>query len=347
MKSFYLSHKIKKLRFLYSKSQVDYGLMEGWQEEVERRCPDLKANNSNPQQLRILLGLNRSGTTWMGEVLSRTSTPIRYLMEGLHAIQPPIQLAPVDDHLSVPYLSALEANHPLSKAYQSFLLPREQRNALNLKDTTHRDDSDFKYCLTKQVHSILATEGLLKTLKTKVILLVRNPVYVIDSLLARDHLKSYSLANEWKFVQDIPFIDTFHASRKDQLLRAMKELGGFFPNRNTILLRKVLTVALINEMLVQLADRYPAYCLLVRYEDLLKNPLTVFEASAKHLDFKWDQQTITFLQKTLDNKNDNSTRMPVYRDRKEQQNRPFKFITAQEATLIDTFLAKLDLKHSI
>ncbi len=337
--SFYLTHKIKKLNFLYSRTRADYGLMKDWSREVDPHIP----NHSNPQQLRLLLGVNRSGTTWMGEVLSRTSSPIRYFMEGLQYIKPLLQFTPVDDRLSISYHPELNLSHPLTKAYKAFLATNKGLDALNLTSCTHRNDLDYHYCLTKQVHSILATDGLLKVLNTKAILLVRDPVYVVDSLLSRDHLKSYSLTNEWKYIQDEDFLNEFHPTRKKELLKTFKALNGIFPNRYTIILRKVFTVALINEMLVQLAEKYRSLCLLVRYEKLLENPEEIFESCAKHFGLNWDEQIVSFLEKTTRNKNDNSTRMPIFRDQKAQHNRPFKFITDQETKKIRAFLTNLDL----
>lgn len=247
-----------------------------------------------------MLGVGRSGTTWLSTVLSKTPTPLRFVSEHLYKYRPVLKFSNHYERTAIPYTQYLGYNHPLVNAYRTLLIKEPDFNRHNiLQDTLLRNDQNWEYCLVKEVHSLLATEALLDMFNCKSVLIVRDPVYCVDSLLYRDGgSSSYLLAEE----------------------------NHIFGKTNTSIELRIKTAQYLNNMLKDIANRYSSV-FLVEYEKLCNNPFHIFGAVAEHLGLEWSNSCAEFLKETMQYRVDST----VYRDTRIQANRPLKYISRRRA----------------
>jgi len=302
-----------------------------WIHQFRLRYPDLCRNDT--EKLRLILGLGRSGTTWLSRVLSESPTPIRFFMEGLFSVRPPFQFAAKGDHTAIEYRSTLSEQHPLLLTYQSLVASYNNWKAFGLDKHLMRNDKDWEFCLIKEVHSLLATEALLKSLRCPTVLVIRDPVYVIDSLFTRDGLNSIYLDNESQAVKDIAFLERFLQDQANPVLRVLNKVASHRAVRGGIILEKVLTAAIIQSMLRSLASEFP-YTYLIDYDDLCRSPEYFFRSISAFLTLDWGKTVEDFLTETTSSDPEKEKRdKPVFRNTKKQVNRRFKFLNQNEVSL--------------
>ena len=58
----------------------------------------------NTSKLRLILGIGRSGTSWITKILSLSVKNLRAFSEPLYRIMPEISLSSIDDRLAIDYL---------------------------------------------------------------------------------------------------------------------------------------------------------------------------------------------------------------------------------------------------
>lgn len=232
---------------------------------------------SERPEVRLILGPGHSGTTWLSYVLSKTPTPIRFFMEGLYQID----------------RSGHSENLSLSSVYDLFLAER------TLDELAHqklRDDADWKFCLIKEVHRLSETRTLLNRPSLKAILLTRDPVRIVDSLLIRGELK-------------------LGETRKEQI-------DG--------ILARVIAIAKINTLLKALAEEFDN-ARLVTYESLCRQPHTNFKSAAEFLDLAWSDEMESLLVDTTTGQHRRGIKFSIFRDTTSMLARPLRFMTPDEA----------------
>jgi hypothetical protein len=300
---------------------------DSWRETFRAAHPFLAASASNPEKLRLILGVGRSGTTWMSKVFSRTRVPARSFVEPLFRIEPRLPFHGEGDHTAVPY-EELSANHPLQLAYELLTHPRFNNRQLKATD---RQDAAWELCLVKEVHALLGTEGLLRRWKTPAILIVRDPVYVADSLFAAQTLNTIYLDHEADAVLKPAFLDRFLPGRQEAVLRLCSGMEQR-EARERILLTKVVCMQLLQEMFVVLAREF-AFVKALRYEQLCESPLESFKAAALALALPWNQDMEACLAQSMQADSTSGEPYSTRRDPAKQQTRPFKFLAAEEVAL--------------
>jgi hypothetical protein len=280
--------------------------------------------------LRLVLGTARSGTSWLVETLAASSTPLRYWHEPLFRYRPPLRFAEEGDHLAIQYVEKLSRWHPLARAYRSLTVPAYDWHRLGLDERDlRRNDPDWKLCMVKEVHSLLATEGLLNCLSVPVLLVVRDPVYICDSLFDRDGLGSIYGKHEERYVLGPVFMDRFMPEQKHIIQSVVRKIGAAAPRRR-VMQRRVLTIALIHVMLRRLAAEHERVQL-VEYEMLCADPRSEFERAAKALGLQVDSQMMQFLEETMHAGASTGGPHDVVRDTARQLTRPFRFMSASDA----------------
>lgn len=242
------------------------------------------------RELRLILGIGHSGTTWLSYVLSRTPTPIRFFMEGLYQLDE----SGHSKDLSLPLI------------YDSFLAEQPPDELARQK---LRDDDDWKFCLVKEVHRLREAELLLDYYpSSKAILLTRDPVRVVDSLLARGELKLNEVRS--------------------------KQING--------ILARIAAVAEINASFKMLAKRFDSACL-IAYESLCKQPQANFRLATRFLDLVWSDEMESLLTDTITNQHRKGIKFSIFRDTASMLTRPLRFITSDEAEICYDLLQRGDL----
>jgi hypothetical protein len=314
-----------------------------WNKEYERLHPQLVNTKVDTQKLRLILGVGRSGTTWLSRVLLETPTPIRFFMEGLYFVKPKLKFSEFGDFTAIHYSATLPENNSLLRIYRSFLAQQYYWSALGVNKHLQRNDSDWQLCVVKEVHSLLATEALLTYFNCPTVFVTRNPIYLIDSLFARDGLHTIYLCHESRWVFKTNFIKRFAPEHSKDIKRALQKVSKL-EARQQIVLYKLLSVALIQLMFNKLFRYFPNICL-VSYEDLCQNPQTLFPYLADFLGLNWDQKMQSFLMNTGNPKKVNTTeKYPVFKDTSKNSYREFQFLNSDEVSLCQKILNDLGVQ---
>jgi hypothetical protein len=237
------------------------------------------------------------------------------------------------DQTAIEYKATLQDQHPLSNIFRSLLTPQYDWHSLGLIGNPIRNDHDWQVCLVKEVHSLLATEAMLKFLKCPTLLILRDPLYIIDSLFARDGLKTTYLCNESKYVNNPSFLKRFSPDPTKDISMILKESVSKGKKRENIILEKMLTVSLIHSMFRVLSSELP-HAQTIEYESLCQSPERHFHSIASFFSLDWSESIEQYLLKTMrspldQNKND----YPIFLKTIDQIGRSFKFLSKEEVLL--------------
>ena len=298
-----------------------------WLAKFQAAHPELSSAAENPGALRLILGASRSGTSWVSEVFSKMSSPCRFFSEPLFHLTPRLPFHTEGDHTAVGYES-LCRDHPLLWAYR--LVGHRQFDGSALK-VSQREDPDWKICLVKEVHALLGSEGLLSAWRTPTLFILRDPVYVADSLFAAQSLETIYFDHEIKAVQAESFLERFAPGRQDAVKRLFADAARR-EQRPRILLDKVICTQLIHDMFAVLAKEFPC-AKAMRYEEFCEKPREAFRLAADALAIPWDEAMEAYLRKTMQADATSEDPYSVMRNTAEQKARPFKFLSSEERSL--------------
>ena len=295
-----------------------------WRKAFRAAHPCLEQSAAEPERLRLVLGVGRSGTSWVGQVLSKAAMRCRCFSEPLFHLKPPLPFHKKADHTAVGY-EDLSPEHPLLCAWQ--LLANRQFGGPDVQGL-ERNDSDWEICLVKEVHALLGSEGLLRLWKVPTVFILRDPVYIADSLFAAQTLRTIYLEHEAWAVRQKAFLDRFVPGRQAAVERLFAEAAGM-DERQRIILGKVMCIHLLDEMFLARAAEFPCARAL-RYEDLCAAPHEAFPALAAALSIPWDAAMAAYLARTTEGDANSDDPYSVMRHTARQKDRPFKFLSAAE-----------------
>jgi hypothetical protein len=306
-----------------------------WQAAFQARYPGLEAVAPEQQRLRLILGVGRSGTSWVSQMLFKTPLRSRCFSEPLFHMTPRLPFHRKGDHTAVRYEN-IPARHPLLRAYG--LLAHRQFDPAGLHGVV-RDEAGWEICLVKEVHALLAAEGLLRAWGIPTVFILRDPIYVIDSLLAAQTLQTNYLDHEIEAVQEPAFLKRFAPDREEVLRRVFAEAARQEPRRQ-IIQRKVLCAQLLQEMFLALAAEFPC-ANTWRYEQCCQAPEPSFRAIAEALSIPWDDAMKKSLAETTQADATSSQPYSIVRNTAQQTDRPLKFFSSAEAALCRAALAAI------
>jgi hypothetical protein len=295
-----------------------------WRNKFQAAYPFFSSSPPDTNPLRLVLGMGRSGTSWVGKVLSKMTLPCRFLSEPLFHIHPLLPFHTKGDHTAVGY-EPLSPDHPLLWAYR--LLVHRQFDSMTLK-TTEREDAGWEVCLVKEVHALLGSEGLLRALRCPTLFLLRDPLYVADSLFDAQDLSTIYLDHEVRAVRGPVFLERFVPGRREAVERLFADADRREPRLRTIL-NKVLCIQLMQEMFSVLAGEFPCARAL-RYESFCEAPVETFRIATSALSIPWDGAMEEYLTNTMRADATSADPYSIMRNTAEQTARPFKFLSAEE-----------------
>jgi hypothetical protein len=307
-----------------------------WAARFHAEHPYTEHAPRNEESLRLILGVGRSGTNWISSVLSRTTTPSRFFHEPLYHIQPRLPFRDIGDHTAIGYCDERHAA-PLISTYRLIAHPGFWDPTL---PGSERNDAEWKICLVKEVHALLGCEALLRAWRFPVVFILRNPVYILDSLLSAQSLDSIYLDHEAVSVQDPAFLARYSNGCQDTLARILRD-SARKSRRQRIIARKLICIHLLQNMFCELTRRFP-HCRAFSYEDFCARPMQTFTATAQALAIPWDAPMAAHLESTmLANQAAASNHYAVFRDTEAQSNRDFRFLSAAELDFCRATLAAL------
>ena len=252
---------------------------------------------------------------------------MRFYFEPLFYIEPRLPFRRKGDHTAVGY-GEFPEEHPLLSAYR-LLLDRQCSGVR--PDVLRRADAGWEVCLVKEVHALLGTEGLLRHCRPPALFILRDPLYVADSLFSAQSLTTAYLDHEVKAVRERSFLDRFLPGRQEMMERLFRDIRKR-GRRERIVLSKVVCIRLLHEMFMVLAEEFP-FVRLMRYEELCEAPRESLSAAAQALSIPWDQDMEVYLAKTMQADSTSVDPYSVMRNTAEQKTRSFRFLTSKEIVL--------------
>jgi hypothetical protein len=247
-------------------------------------------------------------------------------MEPLFHLEPRMPFHETGDHTAVDY-RLFSPDHPLLPAYSRLTNRAPAASVRGLE----RDDEGWQLCLVKEVHALLGTEVLLRAWQTPILFLLRDPVYVVDSLFAAQTLQTIYLDHEAEAVQRDVFLSRFAPGRQNtiqQIFSGMKK----GESRERVILSKVLCTQLLQEMFLALSREFPC-TRAFRYEQFCDAPIQTFKVAAKALSIEWDEDMEAYLSETMRADASSDDPYSIMRNTSGQKHRALKFLTAEETAL--------------
>ncbi len=320
----YLTSLEKKYISLNEIKGEDY-----WYYKFRNIHPGLNLDQAKPKKLRLILGIGRSGTTWISRTLATSKTPLRYFEEPLHSINPALSLANVRSHTDIRFYKALPDIHRLVFAYKLLTVHDYAWNSLGLQRSLRRNDKNFNFCLVKEVHSLLATEAILDKFQVPAIIVIRNPLYIVDSLFDAQTLSSIYLVYQTKLIlRDPDFFKRYLPKISDKVYSSFKKIEGRTDVRKKTVQKRILMVSVMTKMLECVAESSKTVYL-VRYEDICRFPERSFVNMADFLGLDWSKNSAEALINTMYYEGEDN-HYSVKRNTRQQINRPFRFLTQDE-----------------
>ena len=321
---------------------------EIWHRDFARAHAELYHCAGDAAKLRLILGVGRGGTSWLARALAATETPIRYVHEVLPHLSPRYCSSRDLDPTAADYLRALDDEHSLVRIYRMTTCPSLPENLFvpgYYPRKIRRDDTRFELVLHKEVHALLATEGLVGNLGCPTVVVTRNPVYVVDSLFAYQDIAVPIWRHEFGYVQKPDFLERFAPGKSNYILRAMQRFRDDGADRTSVIVGKALTVGVINRMFEAIALGCGSM-MHVAYEDLVVAPVERIAGIAQFLGLAFGTAARQALSETLHAADAAFDPMSIRRDTQGQLRRPFRSLSSEEGKLTADVLSGCGLIRS-
>jgi hypothetical protein len=311
---------------------------EKWYRKVDKKC-NLSELESNTDSLKLVLGMGRSGTSWLANMIAHTSTPITFYNEPLHSFKYKLPFNQTDEYTACGYYEKLDEKNPLAVLYRLFSSKAFNFKKYNISKKQIRNDAVSKYILIKEVHSLLATEGLINFFDCNAVCITRNPLYVVDSLFSFTDINTvlwtYELAY---FKNNKNFFKRFKFPNPDFLHRVLHEYDSSNGKRIDIIILKILTVAIINHMLKVFAEENKK-TIHITYENLCLNPekeiLPVLDLFGFNV-----QGVLEYIKESSKEVLNENDPYSLFRVSKSQPKKDFKFLNVKEISTAISILER-------
>jgi len=254
----------------------------------------------------VLVGVARSGTSWLGHALGRArdvrfyyepdnvdADPTAVATAGRRGFGPyPVidgdadagQFAPLWDLVfsgRLPF--ALRERRRLRPAAQIALrLPRSMRDPLvrTAAALSARMPGRTENIVVKTIYATFSLEWLIARYQPQVIAMQRNPLNVISS---------------WRELH-IPLFDL--ATRPAIVSRYVEPLGIASPSDSASEVARIAWhVGLLTHVIAEALERHPEWCF-VTHEDLCQDPATTIRAVCERVGLEWTDDVDRFLKES-------------------------------------------------
>jgi hypothetical protein len=247
------------------------------------------------KKLRLVLGLGRSGTTWVTNTLVKSKTPLRYFEEPLFHINPKLKFNTPPDHTAIDFSEYFPENHPLVRVYRIFC-----HRGINLhylpRQFVKRNDVRFEIVLVKEVHGLLGTEALAKKLNIPILVITRNILSIVDSLINAQAIDTPYLLNEYQHVKENRFLNYYFPGKNKVLQNTFKHIDSVADKEDRLLLEKLITSFLITKMFEKISQN-TKNVLLKTYEDLCEKPNENYAQIADFFSIDYNKDDYIFSRK--------------------------------------------------
>ncbi|MEX0966179.1 MAG: sulfotransferase [Bacteroidia bacterium] len=237
----------------------------------------------NDERPIIVTGTHRSGSTWVGKMLS-ASPEVAYIHEPFNPIFPDCGCGACFDKWFL-YVSKNNSDiykkhfqHILNLKYPASTLTNLQ-SLYHLKIFLKRKFQFFKYKnqrpLIKDPIALFSVEWLAKTFDMDVVVLIRHPAAFVSSIMRKD----------WTF----PFEDLLAQEElMETLLRDYRtQIEEYSKTEKDIVEQAALLWTMFHDVILQYRERHPNWKF-VRHKDLSENPITEYRKLYNFLDIPFN-----------------------------------------------------------
>lgn len=212
-----------------------------------------------------IFSVPRSGSTWLGQIFN-SSENVSYRYQPIHSYSFPFSI------------SQSSSKEEIENFYSNLFFSKDpficQEKNLSGNATPVFTKEIPTHLVWKEVRHIEVIESLLSKTNTKVIGLIRHPCSVINSWInaPKEFDKAWNIEEEWRF-----------ASQKNITLH---DYFGFEKWIST------------TNLFLKLKDDYPTNFELVKYEELVTNPIKVIEVLFNFCELEISPQVINFIKRS-------------------------------------------------
>ncbi|MEA3353488.1 MAG: hypothetical protein U9Q33_06715 [Campylobacterota bacterium] len=295
-------------------------------------------------KLRLILGVGRSGTSWLSKMLAECDENIRYFNEFLPHVKPTVRYSLENDYTAVDYKDVINEKDTIFTSYKYLTTDKFNKDLLDsnfIKRKLAKDCENPDIVLVKEVHSLLMSEGLLKKINTASITITRNSIYVLDSFLSYKEIHNPLWKNETNYIISNEEFQKKYKINNKTINNLIKYRDDGKIRKNAII-SKCLTIAIINKMLKQLGNDLPS-CMHITYENLTQNPLEYFKKMSLHLDMSFGENAEKELENSQKGIVNTKDPMSIQRDTKKQASREYRNLSPDEVAMLEVFLQECEL----
>lgn len=249
-------------------------------------------------RLRLVLGVGRSGTTWTLKTLAQCDDALNAYSEPLHHLRPAIHVSPSSDRVACDFSPRLGDRHPIIRAYQTLSAQRAP-GFNNASRVMVRGCDQPDRVLIKEVHALLATPALLNATNARAVVILRNPLRVIDSIFDCQGLDAPYLHHEFEACGDTRLLAAIgNPDQTTQRLEQWRLIRAMPDARQRRVYSAAWAVAVTQVLLKQTAEQVPDRVLAIRYEQAKQQPQAVFGGAATHLGLRFGDKAAAFVEQS-------------------------------------------------
>jgi len=256
-----------------------------WHQRFNRLYSAETGLTGDPSRLRLVLGVAGPELQWLGGLLSRCASRVRYYNEPLKRMGLALQPSSVADRCAIGFSKFLPEDHPLLRVTRMLVESDNVWATERMSNRVPNADYDPNSCLVKESRSLLAAEAMIRAFECKTLLVLSEPVRTVDQLFGNQELDGY-LEVESQAVLKPDFLTRFLPRDRRDVIAAARIIRRLPESRERSILSRAMTVGLLNRMFRILGVRY-ATAATISVPDLARTPSRVVQLVVELLGGEW------------------------------------------------------------
>ena len=241
----------------------------------------------------LVTGIHRSGSTWVGKVLAKSSS-VCYIHEPFNGMCQPgmcaVNFPSVYFHLTksnsdafYPALNDLfQLRYNLAAQLRSVRSPRECARLIRDYYLFINDRRVGKVPLVKDPMAILSAQWIAQSFDVDILLLVRHPAAFVSSCLQLGW--GFHFIN---FINQPLLLETYFSAYETEIVNYTK-------NEQSLIDQLSLLWKLIYSVVAEYQQKYPEW-LILKYEEVCKKPLDHFQYIFQQLNLDFTPQIQSYI----------------------------------------------------
>jgi hypothetical protein len=285
----------------------------------------------------FVLGMARSGTTWLGDLLGMTATAVKYIDEPFTKLRKDLLAQISDGKYSRPWFLPFNCKEEQITNVQDIIHQIETSNSVfqeRLLDHVLKNNDEHPHLLLiKDVHNLGVYPRIVSGFNNyRSVVITRDIKRVLDSFLNTFGFNRPYLESEYRFVRHClrknkatgnRYLDETLADLPKDLKRYLKSRKSFY--KNEVMSRAVIEQIMLN-YLCKWADQDDRV-MHVTHEELCQRPVEVTKTIYAHCELQLDGTMGTMENRVLEkSRGNNSGKFATSKNSKEVLTQGFKVL---------------------